>query len=775
MVKPKKNKDTSTTTKTTAASTAANNANNKIDRRKREFRGLPKQKKKHFGPPKKILKARIDPKYKEMRQKMGLERMPRGMNDKDARDGAEDRFVGDDLMKVGDSFVDSKKGKEDEKFLTTSKSSMMMTVDDAWRNDDVKRLEKFDAIKNNSLNFHIPSKEITTKMERERNQLQLQQQQQQQQQNLISSSSAIGAAGSIDIHGNLQQQHYHTTTTATTGNDLRVLANMQKITPKNYLPSEIVNPPKSEEEVAAAKRKRDAIRIEEEEIERQKKDDAKWRPVCLCRSTMAKGIELDETRLVASSQKGYRCVQATRAVEIGSTLARYFELKIDHLGESGCVRVGWMTRRGEMNAPVGFDNKGYSYHAGSGSKYHEARLKTYGEPFSEGDVIGCYLYLDEDGKEVVVEEEQENPETLVVIKSDDDVKGEESHRKGESNEKEKATKKQPSSPEKKKNRKEQERLAKELENKQTENKGKIVFYKNGKFQGVAFESLRSCVHPKKPELSGYYPTAAIYTMPLQEEHQRARISFNFGPDFAYPIDAEKDGLPPCKGFSPDLDPPKPPPSLSLEDKGKNETVITQDGGDQRLQQQQQHQEKDKKKEEEQQKKIPTAIEVKKESTSNGERESPQRALNSKDDAGADGHNDKEKKNDIMNTNTFVKAEEEKVIEEKVVDDGDVVTTDTKVNNNSEAAAVFLEDVEKPLKAEAEVTTFGKLSATVEPASFLRPDHPAAGGANRGFDAFVEANIMEEDEEEEEEEEEKVNDDDAANNDDTDAAYNWLSG
>ena len=75
--------------------------------------------------------------------------------------------------------------------------------------------------------------------------------------------------------------------------------------------------------------------------------------------------------------------------------ARYFEVKIEHLGENGCVRVGWMTKRGEMNAPVGFDNKGYGYHAETGLKYHEARLKKYGEPYGEGDVIGCYMYLDE--------------------------------------------------------------------------------------------------------------------------------------------------------------------------------------------------------------------------------------------------------------------------------------------------------------------------------------------------------------------------------------------
>ena len=330
------------------------------------------------------------------------------------------------------------------------------------------------------------------------------------------------------------------------------------------------------------KRKREALRKEEEEIERREKDDAKWRPVCLSRPTMAKGIELmDDGRMVASSQKGYRCVQGTRGVEPvvvcqeeekeegmkeddetreTTTTARYFEVKIEHLGGSGCVRVGWMTNRGEMNAPVGFDNKGYGYHAETGSKYHEARLKTYGEPYGEGDVVGCYLYLDE---KIVEKKEQVDAQETSGGGDDDGVKNEEAKKK-----------QTPSTPERnKKNRKGEERLKAKAfeENQNSPNEGKIVFYKNGKCQGIAFESLRSCVHPKKPlELSGYFPTAALYTTPLQDQSQRARVSFNFGPDFAFPIDPEKDGLPKCSGFSPDLDPPKPPPPLvpeKIEDGG----------------------------------------------------------------------------------------------------------------------------------------------------------------------------------------------------------------
>ena len=564
------------------------------------------------------------------------------------------------------------------------------------------------------------------------------------------------------------------------------------------------NDNKSNEDATALslsrERKREALRKEEEEIERQKKDDAKWRPVCLSRPTMAKGIELmDDGRMVASSQKGYRCVQGTRGVEPAvreeeededegameekatttTTMARYFEVKIEHLGESGCVRVGWMTKRGEMNAPVGFDNKGYGYHAETGSKYHEARLKTYGDPYGEGDVVGCYLYLDE--KIVKKKEQVEAKETS----GGEGARGDEAKKK-----------QTPSTPERnKKNRKEEERLkAKALEESQNPpNEGKIAFYKNGKFQGIAFESLRSCAHPKKPELSGYFPTAALYTTPLQDQSQRARVSFNFGPDFAFPIDAEKDGLPKCSGFSPDLDPPKPPPPSppppALEKAELGERALALESSEGVV-----------KTEEGKEEKQST-------SRSDGERGSPR--ARSKDEAcGVPEKQPPESK----------EKKEEKEEEVKKEKDADVVMKEEeeeendyeKVNATSEEAKEKEEQTEVKQEAKEEeekVQEFGKLSDAVEPASFSRGGEDGPEPA-RGLDAFVvEANASPVTKEEEEEEDSgeaheqeqpeaaetatttrdddnqlfsenmdvETNDDNANEEDDGNIGYNWLSG
>ena len=630
----------------------------KIDRRKKEFRNLPKsktKKQKRYGPPSHILKATIAPKYKEMREQH--QSYNNTTTNNSSRGVMFNNGGGGGGLGGG--------GKEEEEFNNNNAKKFNEEEnedgeEEAWRECDVVGKKENTSNEGERAGTPTPTTLTTT-----------------------NNTHATGGGGG------------ETTTTTTTK-------------------SEDANKEDAMMMSLQQKRKREALRKEEEEIERREKDDAKWRPVCLSRPTMAKGIELmDDGRMVASSQKGYRCVQGTRGVEPvvvceeeekeegmeeddetreTTTTARYFEVKIEHLGGSGCVRVGWMTNRGEMNAPVGFDNKGYGYHAETGSKYHEARLKTYGEPYGEGDVVGCYLYLDE---KIVEKKEQVDAQETSGGGDDDGVKNEEAKKK-----------QTPSTPERnKKNRKGEERLKAKAfeENQNSPNEGKIVFYKNGKCQGIAFESLRSCVHPKKPlELSGYFPTAALYTTPLQDQSQRARVSFNFGPDFAFPIDPEKDGLPKCSGFSPDLDPPKPPPPLvpeKIEDGGTHVPALGS---------------------------VENAV-IKLEETEQKEEEEEE-------------EEEKEGDNEKVNSCASEEAKEKKeapMMEVKQEEEDEGKETETE-------------------KKEEEVREFGKLSAAVEPASFFRGREDAPGPA-RGLDAYVvEASaspIQNEEEDVEEKEEE----------------------
>eukprot|EP00775_Hariotina_reticulata_P001810 gene1810-2143_t len=209
-------------------------------------------------------------------------------------------------------------------------------------------------------------------------------------------------------------------------------------------------------------------------------DDDVGPVIVLSKLDKAAGLFLSEDRLSVTGNKGFRSVRATHGFHAGTF---YCEVAVQHLGATGHCRIGWATKKAEINAPIGYDQYGVSYRDIQGSKVHKAlREDQYGEPYGETDTIGLYLHLPEGGRslearsaEIVrykgmlyqVQEEQQEPQTLA---------------------------------------------------------GSVVaFTKNGQLQGVAFKDI--------PE-GTYYPAASLFTLPEQE--QGACVQFNFGPDFKFP-------------------------------------------------------------------------------------------------------------------------------------------------------------------------------------------------------------------------------------------------
>jgi Set1/Ash2 histone methyltransferase complex subunit ASH2 len=101
-------------------------------------------------------------------------------------------------------------------------------------------------------------------------------------------------------------------------------------------------------------------------------------------------------------------VRATHGVHLGSY---YYEVELLTPASTGTanvsssgedlppahVRVGWSTRNGELQAPVGFDHNSYGYRDEAGSKIHRSiRTDHYGASFQAGDVVGCHIALFED-------------------------------------------------------------------------------------------------------------------------------------------------------------------------------------------------------------------------------------------------------------------------------------------------------------------------------------------------------------------------------------------
>ena len=185
-------------------------------------------------------------------------------------------------------------------------------------------------------------------------------------------------------------------------------------------------------------------------------------------------MQLSADRLTVTSHKGYRTVRATHGVYCGTW---YCEVTVQHLGDSGHCRLGWCTKKGELQAPVGFDKFGFSYRDVDGSKVHKSLREPYGSPYKEGDVIGMLIHLPPGGKplESLHKDQVKYKGALYYIDVADP---------------------------------EPQPLP-----------GSFVgFFKNGEWQGKASVDL---------DEGTYYPAASLYTLPEQAEG--ATVAFNFSP------------------------------------------------------------------------------------------------------------------------------------------------------------------------------------------------------------------------------------------------------
>ena len=241
------------------------------------------------------------------------------------------------------------------------------------------------------------------------------------------------------------------------------------------------------------------VKVESKKAEPQE-DPSK---VQLSKIGKASQLTLSEDRLGVTGCKGFRTVRGSHGVYVGTF---YCEVTVQHLGKTGHARLGWCTRKAELQAPVGFDQFGYCYRDLEGSKVHQGCREAYAEGYGEGDVLGLFIHLPEGGKPL------ETVERKVVR-----FKGSLYY-------------------------------VDEPEPKPEPLPGSVVaFSKNGECQGVAFRDI----------LEGtYYPAVSLFTLPEQAEG--ASALFNFGPDFQYPPPL-LEGLPPARASCTLARPATPPP------------------------------------------------------------------------------------------------------------------------------------------------------------------------------------------------------------------------
>lgn len=194
-------------------------------------------------------------------------------------------------------------------------------------------------------------------------------------------------------------------------------------------------------------------------------------------------LKVAENRLTVTGEKGYCMIKATHGVSFGTW---YYEVYINDVSTvpESAVRLGWSQPLGNLQAPCGYDKLSYSWRSKFGTRFHQSRGKHYSDGYTAGDTLGLLIHLPK--QKAIHLPATHKDKALIKFKNffyfeekDEPVE-----------EFEKSLKILPGS--------------------------KIMFFKNGECQGVAWHDLFTGI---------YYPALSLY--------KGATITANFGPDFKY--------------------------------------------------------------------------------------------------------------------------------------------------------------------------------------------------------------------------------------------------
>nr|XP_020480788.1 set1/Ash2 histone methyltransferase complex subunit ASH2 isoform X2 [Monopterus albus] len=205
--------------------------------------------------------------------------------------------------------------------------------------------------------------------------------------------------------------------------------------------------------------------------------------VLLALHDRAPQLKISDDRLTVTGEKGYSMVRASHGVRKGSW---YFEVSVDDMPPETAARLGWSQPLGNLQAPLGYDKFSYSWRSKKGTRFHQSIGKHYSSGYGQGDTLGFFIELP-DGTETA----KALPDTYkdkALIKFKSYLYFEE---KDYVDKAEKSLKFMSSS--------------------------RMIFYKNGVNQGVAFENLFEGI---------YFPAISLY--------KSCTVSVNFGPHFRYP-------------------------------------------------------------------------------------------------------------------------------------------------------------------------------------------------------------------------------------------------
>uniref|UniRef100_A0A3Q3NP79 Ash2 like, histone lysine methyltransferase complex subunit n=1 Tax=Labrus bergylta TaxID=56723 RepID=A0A3Q3NP79_9LABR len=188
--------------------------------------------------------------------------------------------------------------------------------------------------------------------------------------------------------------------------------------------------------------------------------------VLLALHDRAPQLKISDDRLTVTGEKGYSMVRASHGVRKGSW---YFEVSVDDMPPETAARLGWSQPLGNLQAPLGYDKFSYSWRSKKGTRFHQSIGKHYSSGYGQGDTLGFFIELPDDKVTHYLYFEEKD----YVDKA------------------EKSLKVMPPS--------------------------RMIFFKNGVSQGVAYENLFEGL---------YFPAISLY--------KSCQVSVNFGPHFKHP-------------------------------------------------------------------------------------------------------------------------------------------------------------------------------------------------------------------------------------------------
>ncbi|KAG9511013.1 Set1/Ash2 histone methyltransferase complex subunit ASH2, partial [Fragariocoptes setiger] len=211
--------------------------------------------------------------------------------------------------------------------------------------------------------------------------------------------------------------------------------------------------------------------------------------VRLSPSDCAQQLKLSDDNMRVTGEKGYCMIRATHSVNRGKW---YYEATIESMPALSATRIGWGQVWANLQAPLGYDDYGYSWRSRLGTKFHKAHGKTFDKNggYREGDTVGCMIELP-----------YGNPTNSTTLEHLPVSVKESAHPIYD----------------KKKTCKMLEEILKPPSKMKKNIGSKIKFYRNGQLIGTAFEDISQ---------GFYFPTISLY--------RNATVSVNFGAAFKYP-------------------------------------------------------------------------------------------------------------------------------------------------------------------------------------------------------------------------------------------------